>query len=139
MLKIRLARHGRKKRPFYRIVLTEHTKPTHAGYQKIFGRFDPLAHTMQVDVEAVKSWIEKGAKPSERVAKLLYKDTNDKFFSKYYEERERVREVRNPSEAELAAREAAKNPPKVEKAVVKVEEAVEEKVEEIVKETPAAE
>ncbi|NOZ43915.1 MAG: hypothetical protein GXP45_02005 [bacterium] len=30
MLKIRLARHGRKKRPFYRIVLTEHLKPVHA-------------------------------------------------------------------------------------------------------------
>jgi ribosomal protein S16 len=35
MLKIRLARHGRKKAPFYRIVLTEHTKPAQSGYQTV--------------------------------------------------------------------------------------------------------
>jgi len=35
MLKIRLARHGRKKAPFYRIVLTEHTKPAQSGYKLV--------------------------------------------------------------------------------------------------------
>jgi len=112
MLKIRLARHWRKKRPFYRIVLTEHTKPTQSGYQEVFGWFDPIAHKMEVDAASVKSWIEKWAKPSERVAKLLYKETKDTLFAKYFEERERNGEIRNPSEEQLAAIEAAKNPPK---------------------------
>lgn len=98
MLRIRLSRHGRKKRPFYRIVLTEHLKQVKSGYKDVLGWFDPLAHTMQVDVESVKEWISKGAKPSERVAKLLYKETKDKMFTKYYEERERKRAVKNPKE-----------------------------------------
>ena len=86
---------------------------------------------MEVNADAVKSWIEKGAKPSERVAKLLYKETNDKLFAKYFEERERKGEIRNPSEEQLAAMEAAKNPPKAEekKEEVKEEEKKEEAVE----------
>ena len=43
----------------------------------------------EVDIEAIKSWIEKWAKPSERVAKLLFKSTNDAMFKKFYKEIER--------------------------------------------------
>ncbi|MCK5493504.1 MAG: 30S ribosomal protein S16 [Candidatus Omnitrophica bacterium] len=59
MVKIRLRRIGTKKRPFYRIVLTEHAKPADSGYKEVLGRFDPLQHTMEVDVDTVKSWISK--------------------------------------------------------------------------------
>ena len=59
MLTIRLSRQGRTKRPFYRIVLTEHTKPVKFGYKEILGHYDPLAHKLEVDVAQVKSWIEK--------------------------------------------------------------------------------
>jgi small subunit ribosomal protein S16 len=83
MLKIRLARAGRKKRPFFRIVLTEHIKPVHAGYQEVLGWFDPLNHTMEVDVDQVKAWFAKGARPSNRMAKLLHKHTNDDFFKEF--------------------------------------------------------
>jgi small subunit ribosomal protein S16 len=91
MLKIRLARHGRKKAPFYRIVLTEHTKPAKAGYQTVLGRFNPLAHTMEAKIDEIKAWIAKGAKPSERVAKLLFADTKDEFFKKFFVERTRTK------------------------------------------------
>lgn len=124
MLKIRLARHGRNKRPFYRIVLTEHLKPVHAGYQEVFGWFDPLAHKIEVDVDAIKGWILKGAKPSERVAKLLFKETKDDLFSQYFVERERKREVRNPSEEEIAAKEAAANLIPKEEAKPEIKEEV---------------
>lgn len=90
MLKIRLSRQGRKGRPFYRVVLTEHTKPAKSGFTDVFGWFDPMAHKMEVNVEAVKSWIAKGAQLSERVAKLLFAETKDESFKKFYTERTRT-------------------------------------------------
>ncbi|MCK9466985.1 MAG: 30S ribosomal protein S16 [Candidatus Absconditabacterales bacterium] len=109
MLKIRLARHGRKKLPFYRIVLTEHTKPAKAGYKLVLGWFNPLAHTMEADVSAIKEWISKGAQPTERVAKLLFADTKDDFFKKYFVERESTKgkeiEAQKKAEAEAKAQE----------------------------------
>ena len=89
MLTIRLSRHGRSKRPFYRIVLTEHTKPAKFGYKEVLGSYDPLHHKLDVDVEAVKAWVAKGSQMSERVAKLLYKETNDALFQKFFVMRER--------------------------------------------------
>ena len=100
MLKIRLARHGRKKAPFYRIVLTEHTKPAQSGFQEVLGWFNPLSHTMEANVEGIKTWISKGAQPSERVAKLLYKDTQDSFFKAYYTETTRVGKKKEEESAE---------------------------------------
>jgi len=90
MLTIRLARQGRSKKPFFRIVLTEHTKPVKAWFQEILGRFDPLTHKIEVQVEAVKAWIVKWSQVSERVAKLLYNETKDKVFSKFIVERVRT-------------------------------------------------
>jgi len=91
MLKIRLARHGRKKAPFYRIVLTEHTKPSQHGYKTVLGRFNPLAHTMEAKVDEIKNWISQGAQPSERVAKLLFAHTKDDLFKKFFVERTRTK------------------------------------------------
>ncbi|HRU49970.1 MAG TPA: 30S ribosomal protein S16 [Candidatus Absconditabacterales bacterium] len=109
MLKIRLARHGRKKLPFYRIVLTEHTKPAQAGYKLVLGWFNPLSHTMEADIPAIKEWISKGAQPTERVAKLLFADTKDDFFKKYFIERESTKgkeiEAKKKAEAEAKAQE----------------------------------
>ena len=89
MLAIRLSRQGRSKSPFYRVVLTEHAKPAQCGHLEVLGSYDPLKHVLEVDVDAIKSWIEKWAKPSERVAKLLFKSTNDSMFKKFYKEVER--------------------------------------------------
>ncbi|MCR5411950.1 MAG: 30S ribosomal protein S16 [Patescibacteria group bacterium] len=89
MLTIRLSRQGRSKRPFFRVVLTEHTKPAKCGYKEILGFFDPLKHTLSVDIEKIKTCINQGAQPSERVAKLLFKETNDQSFKKFIVERER--------------------------------------------------
>lgn len=92
MLKIRLARTGRHKNPFFRVVLTEHTKPANSGYKTVLGWVDPVNHKQSIDSEKCKEWIEKWAQPSERVAKILYKETNDDFFSKFIVERERTRQ-----------------------------------------------
>lgn len=87
MLKIRLARHGRKNLPFYRIVLTEHTRPAQSGYKLVLGWFNPTAHEMDINLDEVKLWLSKWAQLSERVAKLLYVKTKDDMFKKYFTER----------------------------------------------------
>ena len=89
MLVIRLSRQGRSKRPFYRVVLTEHTKPAQSGHLKVLWSYDPLKHIFEANVDEIKSWISKWAQLSERVAKLLFKSTNDELFKKFYKEVER--------------------------------------------------
>ena len=88
MLKIRLARHGRTHRAFFRVVLTEHTKPAKSGYQSILWWYDPINHKQDLNIENIKTWIAKWAQPSERVAKLAYKISNDEFFKDYFEMRD---------------------------------------------------
>lgn len=100
MLKVRLARLGRKKRPFFRIVVTEHTKPAHAGFQDILGWFDPLTKEKELNVEALKAYIAKGAQPTPRVAKIAFAMTKDAFFEKYFEKKDITRAVKNPDKYE---------------------------------------
>jgi small subunit ribosomal protein S16 len=91
MLRIRLSRHGRRNRPFFRIVLTEHTKPVKSWYKEVLGWYDPINHKQDIDIERMKEWISKWAKPSERAAKLAYKISNDELFKKYFKIRNRQR------------------------------------------------
>jgi len=90
MLVIRLSRHGRKNLAAYRVVLTEHTKPVKYWYKEILGSYDPHTHVITADVDSIVSWIKKWAKPSERLAKLLYKQTKDELFNKFIVHRERT-------------------------------------------------
>ncbi len=96
MLKIRLARHGRTHRPFFRVVLTEHTKPAHSGYQEVLWWYDPINHKQDLDIDTIKTWIGKWAQPSERVAKLAYKISNDEFFKKYFV----IKDIKRPKKKE---------------------------------------
>lgn len=98
MLKIRLARHGRKKAPFYRVVLTEHTKPTQSGYKLVLGWYNPFTKESKLEVEEIKKWITQGAQPTERVAKILLAETKDKFFEKFFEHRERTKVKKKENE-----------------------------------------
>jgi ribosomal protein S16 len=89
MLVIRLSRHGRKNLAVYRVVLSEHTKPVKFWYKEVLWSYDPINHTLKVDSETIISWIKKWAKPSERLAKLLLKETKNELFNKFIEHRER--------------------------------------------------
>ncbi len=138
MLKIRLARAGRHKTPFFRIVLTEHTRPIQSGYQDILGFYDPLKHKVTIDVEASKAWIAKGAKPTSRVAKILHQHTGDDFFKKYIVITERTRKGKNaPAEEEAPAPTAAPAPKAEEAKVEEVAAPVEQAAPEVVAEAPA--
>ena len=84
MLALRLARTGRKKAAFFRIVLTEHTKPVQAGYKEVLGWYNPLNHKMEVNADRCVELIGHGAQPSERLAKLLHTHTKNDMFKKFY-------------------------------------------------------
>ena len=75
-LKIRLSRGGSKKRPFYRIVVAEAAAPRDGRYVERIGHYNPMLakdndQRLAIDGERVKHWIGLGAKPTERVQKLL--------------------------------------------------------------------
>jgi small subunit ribosomal protein S16 len=75
-VKIRLARAGAKKRPFYRIVVAEATAPRDGKFIDRIGTFDPMkprdaADRVILDTEAAKAWLAKGAQPTDRVLRFL--------------------------------------------------------------------
>lgn len=73
MLMIRLARIGKKKHPFYRVVVTEKTRPRNGRFVEIVGTYDPAKKpaTVQLNDERVQYWIAKGAQPSDTVRSFL--------------------------------------------------------------------
>lgn len=73
MLTIRLARIGKKKHPFYRVVVTEKTRPRNGRFVEIVGTYDPQKKpaAVQLDSERVQYWLGKGAQPSETVRSLI--------------------------------------------------------------------
>lgn len=73
MLMIRLARIGKKKHPFYRVVVTEKTRPRNGRFVEIVGTYDPAKKpaTVQLNEERVQYWIGKGAQPTDTVRSFL--------------------------------------------------------------------
>ena len=72
-VKIRLARHGAKKRPYYRIVVADARCPRDGKFIEEVGRYNPCANPAMVkfDLEKVDQWIKNGAQPTDTVARLL--------------------------------------------------------------------
>ena len=73
VLTIRLARIGKKKHPYYRVVVTEKTRPRNGRFVEIVGTYDPQKKpaAVQIDSERVQYWLGKGAQPSETVRSLI--------------------------------------------------------------------
>lgn len=76
MIKIRLARGGRKKVPFYRIVATNATSPRDSKFLERLGTLNPLLagdneNRVTLDKERVEYWLSVGAQPTEKLAKLF--------------------------------------------------------------------
>ena len=72
-VKIRLARHGAKKRPYYRIVVADSRCPRDGKFIEEVGRYNPCTEPAMVrfDLEKVDQWIKNGAQPTDTVASLL--------------------------------------------------------------------
>lgn len=75
MTVIRLTRMGRKKQPFYRIVVTDSRKPRDGGWIEKIGHYNPMTtpSTIVLDEERLNHWISTGAQMSDRVKKLAGK------------------------------------------------------------------
>ena len=100
-VKIRLARHGSKKRPYYRVVVANSRSPRDGRLIEEVGRYNPLTNpkTINLDLEKIAEWQSKGAQLTDAVAALV----------KAAQEGEKVETVQKKSKKQLAKEaEAAK-------------------------------
>ena len=72
-VKIRLARHGSKKNPIYRVVVADSRVPRDGRTIEEIGRYNPQTQPSLVDIDAerAREWLSRGAQPTETVRKLL--------------------------------------------------------------------
>ncbi len=75
-VKIRLKRMGKKKNPFYRIVVADSRAPRDGKFIEEIGYYNPLVEPVliKIDADKVKTWIGNGAKPTDTVKQLLKKE-----------------------------------------------------------------
>ncbi len=73
MVKIRLQREGKKKAPFYHIVVADSRSPRDGRIIEQIGTYDPMTEpsTIKLDIDKVNTWIKNGAKPTDTVKKLI--------------------------------------------------------------------
>ena len=146
-LKIRLARAGAKKRPFYRIVVADSRSPRDGRFIERLGTYNPLLkrddpNRVTLNEERIRHWLGHGARPTDRVARFLgtaeilpmpAQKNNPLKGEPGKKAKERVKAA---EEAAAAAAAAPAEEPAVEPGP---EEAAEEATEEAVAEAPAAE
>ncbi|MCS6961846.1 MAG: 30S ribosomal protein S16 [Deltaproteobacteria bacterium] len=103
MLKIRLQRHGRNKRPFYRIVVCDERMRRDGRFLEILGYYNPITNpfTVNVDCEAVKKWVHHGAKPTVTVRRLIEKQVPNFFFQFEEHKRNKIRLARKKRKERL--------------------------------------
>jgi len=84
--KIRLVRLGRKKRPFYRIVVCDSRERRNGNFIEILGFYNPMPEQMEIriDEEKALNWLQKGAQPTDTVKSILSKNG---VMKKYHESR----------------------------------------------------
>ena len=75
-VKIRLARHGAKKTPFYRIVIADIESRRDGRFLEVVGTYDPLQDPAKVELkeDRIRHWIGEGALPTDTVKSLLKKE-----------------------------------------------------------------
>src|SRR3954464_223562 len=128
MLRIRLARGGAKKRPYYSIVVADSHSPRDGRFIEKVGSYNPLLkkddpNRVVLKVERIEEWIKKGAQPTDRVARELAKQglvqwsasSNPKKGEPGAKAKERAEErAQREADRAAAAAEAAAAPPPVE-------------------------
>jgi small subunit ribosomal protein S16 len=72
-VRMRLTRVGSKKNPIYRVVVADSRSPRDGRFIEIIGRYNPQTDpsTIELDEAKVRGWLEKGAQPSDPVARLI--------------------------------------------------------------------
>ncbi len=113
-LKIRMARAGTKKRPFYHIVIADSRSPRDGRFIERIGFFNPLLpkdhkDRLKLDLDKVKAWLAKGALPSDRILRFLDAAGVMKREKRNNPEKAIPRKERK-AQAEAAAKEASAAP-----------------------------
>jgi len=108
-VKIRLARHGAKKAPFYRVVVSDGRARRDGRFIEIVGRYNPRTtpSTVELDLEKVDSWIAKGAQPTEAAGKLIAIARGEKQAPEKTQAPSKKSLAKEAAEAEAAAKAAA--------------------------------
>jgi small subunit ribosomal protein S16 len=75
MVKIRLARHGGKKKPFYRVVVADARAPRDGRFIELVGFYDPTKTppVIHLKKDKIEKWLQYGAQPTDTVAQLIKK------------------------------------------------------------------
>jgi small subunit ribosomal protein S16 len=112
MLKIKLARFGKKNQPHYRFVVNEARDKRDGSYVAEIGHYAPTQTPKQlvIDVEAYKSWVAKGAQPTETVAQLFARFESGNPFPEKAKKpsKKAMAKAAEAKKAEAEAKEAAK-------------------------------
>jgi small subunit ribosomal protein S16 len=144
-IKIRLARAGSKKRPFYRVVAADSRMPRDGRFIEKLGTYNPLlskddSNRVKLDLERIKVWLSKGAQITDRISRLLEnlevlpkKIRNNPIKAKPKKEAEEPK-AEEPAPEEPKAEEPAPEEPKAEEPTPE-----EPKAEEPAPEEPKAE
>lgn len=76
MVKIRLSRHGSKKRPYYRIIVADSRRSRDGKFIEEVGRYNPCVEPpfVKLEMEKINTWVKNGAQPTDVVAKLIEKN-----------------------------------------------------------------
>ena len=124
-IKIRLARAGSKKRPFYRVVAADSRMPRDGRFIEKLGTYNPLLNKdddnrVKLDLERIKEWLSKGAQTTDRISRLLEnlevlpkKIRNNPIKAKPKKEAEDPK-AEEPTPEEPKAEESAPQEPKAE-------------------------
>lgn len=72
-VKIRLKRMGAKKKPFYRVVVSDSRSPRDGRFIDQVGTYNPKSSDVKIDAEKIDRWLKSGAQPSQTVSNLLKK------------------------------------------------------------------
>ena len=119
-VKIRLARHGSKKRPYYRVIVADSRAPRAGRFIAEVGRYNPLTtpKMISLDTEKINDWMAKGAQPTDAVRALM----------RAAEEGEKTEKVVKKSKKQLAkeAEAAAKAAEEAAAAAAESDEGAEE-------------
>ncbi len=127
-LKVRLSRQGRKKLPYYAIIVADSRAPRDGRYLEKVGSYNPLLKKedekrVQLNVERIQHWLSKGAQPTDRVATFLGKagliampeqGNNPEKAKPKAKAQERVREREEKAAAAAEAAAAPKEEPAAE-------------------------
>lgn len=108
-VKIRLARHGSKKNPYYRVVVADARSPRDGRNVEEVGRYNPMTEPsfVSLDMEKIDAWLAKGAQPTDTVARLIENVRNPKPAAEPKHKLSKKAAAKAAAAAEAAAAEAA--------------------------------